>query len=119
VYEIRFYEDSRGCCPVDEFLDVNDVKVRAKFFKWLSKLKEMGPYFPRPYADVLRGKIRELRVIFGGNQYRFLYFFFGKKIIITHAFVKKTDRVPENEIERAEKMMIDFIHRHQRGDVEL
>lgn len=74
-----------------------------------------GPNLPRPYADIVRGKIRELRVSFGSNEYRFLYFFFGKRIIITHGFLKKTDRVPEGEIERAERIMQDFLERNKGG----
>jgi len=38
-----------------------------------------------------------------------LYFFYGKTIVITHGFVKKTDAVPVNEIELAERYMDEFI----------
>jgi len=48
-------------------------------------------------------------VNFGSNDYRFLYFFFGKRIIVTHVFLKKTNRIPEGEIERAEQIMKDFL----------
>ncbi|MEW5768399.1 MAG: type II toxin-antitoxin system RelE/ParE family toxin [bacterium] len=36
-------------------------------------------------------------------------FFFGKKIVLTHGFVKKTDRLPVREVERAERIMEDFL----------
>lgn len=39
----------------------------------------------------------------------------GKRIIITHGFLKKTDRVPEGEIERAERIIQDFLERN-KGD---
>ncbi|MBU1122881.1 MAG: type II toxin-antitoxin system RelE/ParE family toxin [Candidatus Omnitrophica bacterium] len=74
---------------------------------------------PRPYADVVQGKIRELRIRFGSNFYRFLYFFFGKKIIITHGFSKKTDNIPQREIVRAERLMQDFLERYQGGEIKL
>jgi len=63
---------------------------------------------PRPYADTVRGKIRELRVIFASIQYRLLYFFSGKYIVVTHGFIKKTDEVPANELEKAVNIMRDF-----------
>lgn len=111
MYEITFYSDRRGRCPTDEFLDELQPKIRAKVEKWMEKLEEEGPSLPRPFADIVRGKIREIRIVFGSNCYRFLYFFFGKRIIVTHGFVKKTKRIPPGEIERAERMMQDFISR--------
>ena len=63
-------------------------------------------------ADVVRGKIRELRIVFGGNQYRLLYCFAGKQIVITHGFVKKTGPVPVSELDRAERLMQEW---HQHG----
>lgn len=110
-YEVLFYEDARGRCPADEFLDVLQPKIRGKVEKWIEKLEKHGPDLPRPYADIVKGKIRELRVGFGSNSYRFLYFFLGKNIVITHGFSKKTDRVPQGEIERAERFMQDFLAR--------
>ncbi|NCO24100.1 MAG: hypothetical protein COZ07_08255 [Candidatus Infernicultor aquiphilus] len=36
-------------------------------------------------------------------------------MIITHGFLKKTDRIPEGEIERAERIMQDFLQRSKGG----
>ena len=115
MYEVIFYTTQRGDCPVDEFLDELQTKVRAKVLKWIEQLEREGPNLPRPYADVVQGKIRELRVGFASNHYRFLYFFHGKKIVITHGFMKKTTKVPLPEIERAQKSMDDFLERHKGG----
>ena len=78
-----------------------------------------GPDLPRPYADMIRGKIRELRVSFGGLHHRFLYFFQGKRIVVTHGFLKKTAAIPEGEITRAERYMADFCQRLERGEIDL
>ena len=115
MYEVLFYTTQSGDCPTDEFLDELQAKVRAKVEKWIEQLEREGPSLPRPYADVVKGKIRELRVGFGSNHYRFLYFFHGRKIVMTHGFMKKTDKVPASEIERAQKNMHDFIERHKGG----
>lgn len=69
-YEVIFYLDKRGRCFTDEFLDGLQVRVRAKVEKWIEKLEEEGPNLPRPFADIVRGKIRELRIVFGSNYYR-------------------------------------------------
>ena len=65
-YEVLFYEAADRGCPTQEFLDGLAPKVRGKVAKWLELLEQEGPNLPRPYADVIRGKIRELRVSFGG-----------------------------------------------------
>lgn len=113
MYEVFFYEDKRNRCPVEEFLDGLQPKLRGKVEKWIEKLEQEGPDLPRPFADLVSGKIRELRVRFGSDSCRLLYFFFGKKIVITHGFMKKADKVPENEIERAERSMDEFIERNR------
>ncbi len=118
-YEVLFYETRNGWCPVDDFLDTLTLKVKAKLEKWLEQLEIHGPNLPRPYADLLRDKIRELRLKFGSDQYRFLYFFLNKKIIITHGFIKKTNEVPEVEIERSIKYRNDFLIRFGKGEIEL
>jgi phage-related protein len=102
VYRIVFYKTPRGDSPFEIFLGGHNDKVRAKFKKLLQILREQGPDLKRPYSDALRDGIRELRVGFGGNAYRALYFFFVQDtIVITHAFIKKTVEVPFEEIERA------------------
>jgi len=116
-YEVLFYVKRGGECPMDGFLDALPVRVRAKIAKWIELLEEQGPDLPRPYADVLRDKIRELRVKFGSVQYRLLYFFMEKKVILTHGFVKRTDQVPKAEIEKALSAMEDLRRRMEKGNI--
>ena len=119
MYEILFYETAEGRCPTQDFLAELPPKVRAKIAKWMALLKREGPALPRPYADVVRGKIRELRVSFGGTHHRLLYFFHGKRIIVTHGFVKRTAAVPEEELVRAQRWIDDFMIRAKRGGIQL
>jgi DNA-binding XRE family transcriptional regulator/mRNA-degrading endonuclease RelE of RelBE toxin-antitoxin system len=76
-YEVLFYTKADGTCLTDCFLDSLPIKARAKIEKWIELLEEEGPDLPRPYADVLRDKVRELRVKSGPAHYRLLYFFLG------------------------------------------
>jgi len=118
-YEILFYETGAGQCPAQEFLEELAPKVRGKVAKWLELLEREGPALPRPYADIVRGKIRELRVSFGGVHHRLLYFFSGKRIVVTQGFVKNTSAVPEEELTRAQRSMTDFHRRVERGEIVL
>ena len=115
-YEVLFYERPDGESPTRRFLSALPVKARAKIGKWIELLAIHGPNLPRPYADTVLGKIRELRVQTDGMSYRLLYFFAGKKIVITHGFVKKTDKVPVEELNRAVRFMNDFLDLLQRGE---
>ena len=69
MYSVEFYQTPGGHYPARDFLTGLQVKVRAKAAKWLQLLQEEGPDMKRPYADLLRDGIRELRVSFG--QLRF------------------------------------------------
>jgi len=57
--------------------------------------------------------IRQPREIvpYGRRQWRILYFFDGKTIVLTQAFLKKTATVPREEIKRAVKRMADWNRR--------
>ena len=110
-YEVEFYETESGRCPTDEFLNTLKPKPLAKVHAYLELLEERGPNLTRPFADGLRDKIRELRPDFAHEAIRLLYFFFGKTIVVTHGFRKKTERTPPVEIERAIRYMRDSIGR--------
>jgi len=50
----------------------------------------------------------------GGNITRVLYFFvIGKRAILTHGFVKKTDKTPSAEIEKAKSYRSEFLSREK------
>lgn len=77
-------------------------------------LEEKGPDLPRPYADLLQGKIRELRVSFSKYECRLLYFIHGKTIVITNGFLKKTEKIPQDMIDRADRCRLDWLARHEK-----
>ena len=112
MYEVIFYQTSRGDYPVSDFIEALDKKSRAKVYQYLNLLEKEGPNLLRPYADHVRGKIRELRVRFSSINVRIFYFFFLQdKIVLLHAFKKKTQQIPDREIEQAERNMTDWTER--------
>lgn len=116
MYNIVFYTAERGDSPLDDFLDGLDKKSRAKVAAYLSILEEQGPNLKRPYADIVRGKIRELRIHYSSNQFRILYFFqMVDQIVLVHALAKKTQSLKKQDIDLAEKRMEDWIRRFPAG----
>lgn len=57
--------------------------------------------------------IFELRAKVGTDISRVLYFFYYEgRIVLTHGFIKKTQRTTAGEIEKAKKYRRDYIERH-------
>jgi hypothetical protein len=112
MYRIVYYQTARGDCPVLEFIDSLDQKAAIKVLAFIELLKEKGPNLLRPYADKVRGSIRELRVQMGRRNIRALYFFMRREdIVLVHSFLKKTDGIREQDLQLAESRMADWTER--------
>ncbi|OGX13980.1 MAG: hypothetical protein A2351_05380 [Omnitrophica bacterium RIFOXYB12_FULL_50_7] len=73
---------------------------RAKVFAYLEHLSEYGPQMRRPMADYMGNKtgLYELRP----GRHRVIYFYMeGKKIILLHALYKKSEKIPEGDVDEA------------------
>lgn len=111
-YEIIFYDKPDGTEPVKEFLDSLDVKMRAKVLRTVLLLAENGTQLREPYSKSLDDGIFELRAKVGSDISRVLYFFIiGRKVILTNGFVKKTQKTPNAEIEKAKLYRKEYLSR--------
>jgi hypothetical protein len=112
MWHVLYYESVEGECPVKEFIDSISERNQAKTLAVIAALEERGPSLPRPYADLLKDGIHELRVRLSGNQIRILYFFcYRDFIVLTNVLSKNTAKVPESEIRRAKRCRDDFTAR--------
>jgi phage-related protein len=84
-----------------EWLDSVPQKPKAKCIARIQRLRDLGHELRRPEADFLRDGIYELRVGFGGVNYRMLYFFHGKTAAVVSHGCTKERIVPPREIELA------------------
>jgi phage-related protein len=78
-------------------------KAQDKCRVRLERLAELGHELRRPEADFLRDGIYELRVGLQGINYRMLYFFHGREIVVVSHGLVKERAVPPKEIELALK----------------
>jgi len=112
--KIEYYDLENGSCPVREFIDSQDKKMRAKAFEMIDLLKEYGPALRGPFSKPLINGLFELRVKQGSNNIRILYFFIiGDTAVLTNGFIKETQKTPRAEILLAKKYRADYKRRNK------
>ena len=99
--EVRLFQTAQGRAPLQEWLDRVPEKAQDKCLAKLELLGQLGYELRRPHAEYLREGIYELRARRGNVQYRMLYFFHEKAVVVSHGFGKKGRRVPPREIDLA------------------
>lgn len=111
-WTVEYYRDPKGREPVADFINSLPVDTQAKVFRLLDLLGNYGVLLKEPYTKQVRGKIRELRIKDSQGAIRILYFTYtGKRFILLHGFIKKTDKITHSNIKIAEKRMNDFLER--------
>lgn len=96
-FQTRFLEEA------NEFIAGLDPKAVKKIFYNIDLAEQTND--PRLFKK-LQKEIWELRIRYGGSQIRLLAFWDKTSaqetlVLATHGFIKKVDKVPANEIERA------------------
>ena len=112
TFEVEYYESPDGSYPVEDFILLQDVKMRAKLFRLIELLELKGNELREPYSKALNDGIFELRAKQGSDISRVLYFFVvGSRVILTNGFVKKSRKTPVRELDLAKKRRADFLQR--------
>ena len=118
-FDIEFYEDDRSRKPVEKFLgELKPVNpyLFHKLTEAINKLKNRF-YHKEPLSKSLSQGLFELRVLSGSNIARIIYFFRkGRRIILLHGFIKKTQKTPANQLEIARKRMKDYMERNIKDE---
>ena len=111
---IIFYRTKDGNCPVEDFLDSLPGKVVQKI-AWVLEILETQGMLPSSYfKKLVNTEIWECRIQHSSNIYRiFCFFDKGSIIILTHGFIKKTQKTPIDEIKRAEEYRSDYLKRRK------
>ena len=101
-WQVIYYLSSSGENPVRDFLDKCLPSIKAKAFRVLLNISEYGLQAIIPHVKKLTGTpLWEIRII-GKENVRILYVMLVKKrILLLHAFYKKTQKTPKREIKIA------------------
>lgn len=82
------------------------VDVLADYTKIIELLIEYGPSLRLPHSRAFGGGLFELRPRGKSGVGRAFYcFLVGQRIVVLHAFIKKSQQTPEQEIKLARKRM--------------
>ena len=114
---VIFYKTIDGKYPIQDFLDSLAWKVAQKV-TWVLNLLEDLDIVPSSYFKKLVGteEIWECRIQFGSNAYRIFCFFVDNSVVVlTHGFIKKSQKTPKSEIEKAEAYRRDFLRRRSKS----
>ena len=104
-YDVQFLESAK------EFLDSIDKKPREKILFNIWKSRETND--PKLFKK-LNNNIWEFRTLYNRKQYRLFAFWVKhenqmKLVIATHGMIKKTQKTPKSEIEKAEQLRIEYL----------
>lgn len=111
-YQVIFFQKENGEIPAETFIDSLDWKMQAKIYRLLTLMADVGPMLREPYSKHLDDGIFELRAQSGSDITRILYFFFvGQRIIVTNGFVKKTQKTPKSEIDKAKAFRKEYMEK--------
>ncbi len=116
MFEVVFFQKENGTIPVKEFLNSLDTKMKAKTLRTISLLQINGNELHEPYSKAIQDGIFELRTKVVSDISRVLYFFIGKKVVLTNGFIKKSQKTPKEEIKTAIKYRNEYLSRKDDFD---
>lgn len=117
MYKVEFYEDKNGNSEIsDYFYELvqksktdKDARInKNKIFSYIKALEEYGTRLGNPIVKHIEGNLWELRPL--KNR---IFFFYWKdnKFVLVHHFIKKTQKTPKKEIEKALSNIKDWLER--------
>ena len=113
MYQIIFYQDKNGKSEVLDYMEKlrskrNNKDARVKINKitaYINQLEKHGLSIGEPYIKHLDSDIWELRPL----RDRILFAYWdNNKFILLSQFIKRTQKIPQREIEKAKRLLDDY-----------
>ena len=119
MHQIIFYVDRQGKSSLLDYIaelessKSKDSRIKlTKIREYVKALAENGTFLPEKYVKHLDGEIWELRpvddrILFAG--------WVNGSFVLLHSFIKKSQKTPKREIERAKRELADFKEREGKA----
>ncbi len=115
MYKIFFYKNRNGIEPVADYLrelaakkDKNSRVKLGKIRDYVKMLSEYGTRIGEPYVKHIESDIWELRPL---RDRIFFACWIDRSFVLLHQFMKKTQKTPVREIEKAKRELEDLRER--------
>ena len=120
MFQIIFYTDKNGKSEVFEYITAlrnkgsKDSKIKLnKITAYIEELSKIGLSIGEPYIKHLDNDIWELRPL----RDRILFAYWNNnKFILLSQFIKRTQKTPIREIEKAKRLLNDYKERSNSND---
>ena len=113
-FQVEFYFTETGEMPAKEYLEKESSGVQVKLAALVKYIADHGRLFNKTKFRKVDSKdnIFEFKPV----DHRFFSFFYeGKKIIITNAYMKKSQKVSKRDLEKAKNMKKTYTARFKGG----
>lgn len=119
MYKIEIYQDRNGKSEIKEYIkklnekNSKDYSIKLnKIIAYIRMLEKNGLSIGQPYIKHLDSNIWELRPL----RDRILFAYYkDKKFVLLSVFLKQTRKTPKKEIEKAKKILTDYIKRSENN----
>lgn len=105
-YTIAYYSES----VQEQILDLSDT-LAARYIVLTRRMVAIGPNLGEPHTKAFGDGLFELRLK-GAEGIARVFFCtqIGKRIVILHSFIKKSDRTPQRELDVAHTRLKEIKH---------
>ena len=105
-YDINYYSE-----PVQKALFRLPDTLAARYIVLTRRMQAIGPNLGEPHTKAMGDGLFELRLKGAEGIARVFYCtLIGKRIVMLHSFIKKTDRTPLRELEVARVRLKEIKH---------
>jgi phage-related protein len=101
-WQVDDWRGPGGARPVRDFINDLSKPAKAKVLAALQMLEEHGHRLQLPHSRALGGGLQELRIGHPEGPFRVIYCYLpGRKIVLLHAFVKRTEAIRKSDLDVA------------------
>jgi phage-related protein len=101
-FRILYYVKQRNESEIQSFIEKQTLKTQQKIVILMKLLENFGPDLSMPHTKYLDNGLFELRTHSQNGHIRIFYFRLNQEeYLLTHAFIKKTNRTPIQKIKKA------------------